>query len=128
MKLKKAAQTTACPGDKTRVDTTVATELAASWNPLMKSNTRAIKMIDMANRRMGLISTVFDHHSLEHIGHVFAAIGGIFQELVHFLQLHEGNGIFLIVEEIGDGAADDAVGHILEAVDFDAVLGDLLLV
>ncbi len=29
-KLKKAAQTTACPGDSTRVDTTVAIEFAAS--------------------------------------------------------------------------------------------------
>ncbi len=34
-KLKKAAQTTALPGESTRVDTTVAIELAASWNPLM---------------------------------------------------------------------------------------------
>ncbi len=34
-KLKKAAHTTALPGDSTRVETTVAMELAASWNPLM---------------------------------------------------------------------------------------------
>ena len=34
-KLKNAAQMTALPGDSTRVDTTVAIELAASWNPLM---------------------------------------------------------------------------------------------
>jgi hypothetical protein len=34
-KLKNAAHTTACPGDSTRVDTTVAMEFAASWNPLM---------------------------------------------------------------------------------------------
>ena len=34
-KLKKAAQMTALPGDNTRVDTTVAMELAASWKPLM---------------------------------------------------------------------------------------------
>ena len=34
-KLKNAAQITACPGDSTRVDTTVAMELAASWKPLM---------------------------------------------------------------------------------------------
>src|SRR5262249_1229986 len=34
-KLKNAAQTTALPGDSTRVDTTVAIELAASWKPLM---------------------------------------------------------------------------------------------
>jgi hypothetical protein len=35
MKLKKAAQTTAAPGLSTRVETTVAMEFAASWNPLM---------------------------------------------------------------------------------------------
>ena len=34
-KLKNAAQMTALPGDSTRVDTTVAIELAASWKPLM---------------------------------------------------------------------------------------------
>ena len=34
-KLKNAAQMTALPGDSTRVDTTVAMEFAASWNPLM---------------------------------------------------------------------------------------------
>ena len=34
-KLKKAAQMTALPGVRTRVDTIVAIELAASWNPLM---------------------------------------------------------------------------------------------
>src|SRR5436190_20748707 len=35
MKLKNAAQTTALPGESTRVDTTVAIEFAASWKPLM---------------------------------------------------------------------------------------------
>src|SRR5262249_12403173 len=34
-KLKNAAQMTALPGERTRVDTTVAIELAASWKPLM---------------------------------------------------------------------------------------------
>ena len=35
MKLKTAAQMTAWPGLRTRVETTVAIELAASWKPLM---------------------------------------------------------------------------------------------
>ena len=34
-KLKNAAQMTALPGVRTRVETTVAIEFAASWNPLM---------------------------------------------------------------------------------------------
>ena len=41
-KLKKAAQMTASRGDRTRVDTTVAIELAASWNPLTKSKASAM--------------------------------------------------------------------------------------
>ena len=41
MKLKKAAQSTAICGLSTRVETTVAIELAASWRPFRKSNSRA---------------------------------------------------------------------------------------
>ena len=36
-KLKKAAQSTATCGESTRVETTVAMELAASWKPFRKS-------------------------------------------------------------------------------------------
>ena len=34
-KFQNAAQITACPGERTRVATTVATEFAASWKPFM---------------------------------------------------------------------------------------------
>src|SRR5258705_12948173 len=44
-KLKNTAQTTTSSGVSTRVDTTVAMELAASWKPLMKSKTSATKMM-----------------------------------------------------------------------------------
>ena len=40
-KLKNAAQMTATPGERTRVPTTVAIELALSWKPLMKSKASA---------------------------------------------------------------------------------------
>src|SRR4051794_7087491 len=42
-KLKNAAHTTACAGVNTRVETTVAIELAASWNPFKKSKISATK-------------------------------------------------------------------------------------
>jgi hypothetical protein len=45
MKLKNAAQTTATPGESTRVETTVAIELALSWKPLMKSKSSATPTI-----------------------------------------------------------------------------------
>ncbi len=41
MKLKKAAQATAQRGGSTRVETTVAMELAASCSPFSTSNSRA---------------------------------------------------------------------------------------
>jgi hypothetical protein len=47
MKLKKAAQATAFMGVSTRVETTVAIELAASWKPLMKSKPRATRTSPM---------------------------------------------------------------------------------
>ena len=50
-KLKKAAHSTACPGESTRVATTVAIELAASWNPLIKSKTSAMPMIRTASSK-----------------------------------------------------------------------------
>ena len=54
-KLKNAAHSTASLGDSTRVLTTVAMELAASWNPLVKSKTSATRMIAQtcSGRAMG---------------------------------------------------------------------------
>ena len=48
-KLKNAAQKTATPGERTRVETTVAMELALSWKPLMKSNSSATPMMARTN-------------------------------------------------------------------------------
>src|SRR4030043_2231969 len=46
MKLKNAAQRTACLGDKTLVETIVEIEFAASCMPLVKSKTKAMAMIN----------------------------------------------------------------------------------
>src|ERR1041385_5580831 len=54
MKLKNAAQITAYFGESTRVDTTVAMELAASWKPLMKSKVSAAMTISETNSKVGL--------------------------------------------------------------------------
>src|ERR1043165_6188402 len=51
-KLKNAAQATAIRGASTRVDTTVAMEFAASWNPFEKSNASASRMT--ATRAMSI--------------------------------------------------------------------------
>src|SRR5512133_2970261 len=54
-KLKKAAQITATLGERTRVETTVAMLLAASWKPLRKSNVRATATV--MRRSMRPLST-----------------------------------------------------------------------
>src|SRR5690348_5295379 len=54
-KLKTAAQTTATPGESTRVETTVAIELALSWNPLMKSNVSATSTMARTNQTVAVI-------------------------------------------------------------------------
>jgi hypothetical protein len=55
-KLKNAAQMTACLGDKTLVETIVEIEFAASCIPLVKSKTKAMKMIKMINNKFILPS------------------------------------------------------------------------
>jgi len=50
-KLKKAAQMTAWRGVRTRVETTVAIEFAASCMPLVKSNASATTTMKMTKRR-----------------------------------------------------------------------------
>src|SRR2546429_6386304 len=55
MKLNAAAQTTAADGDKTRVDTTVAMEFAASWKPLIKSNVSATRTMARTNQTLAVI-------------------------------------------------------------------------
>ncbi len=53
-KLKKAAHSTASRGDRTRVEITVAIELAASFIPLRKSNSRASATRKITNASMSL--------------------------------------------------------------------------
>ena len=79
MKLKNAAQTTATFGDSTRVETTVAIELAASCRPLRKSKMRATAMRAASSTNESAIakrppgsrrSDVLDHDALNLVGDV----------------------------------------------------------
>lgn len=85
IKLKKAAQATACLGVNTRVETIVAMEFAASWIPFVKSKTRAIKMIKTIKTRWG--SDILDNYSFEDICHIFATINCLFKRFVYVFPL-----------------------------------------
>src|SRR5919109_1353988 len=78
-KLNRAAQTTAIRGVRTLVETTVAIELAASWKPLVKSNTSASRT--MATTETSARSGMLDDHGLHRVGDVLEAVEGLLQLL-----------------------------------------------
>src|SRR2546426_3002587 len=121
-KLKKAAHTTACSGVRTRVETTVAMELAASWKPLMKSKISATMTMRMTTESTGETSGHLEDDSLDHVGHVLTAVGDRLQRLVDFLPLDDLDGVGLGVEQLGQALAQHPVGGVLQAIDLHRVL------
>ena len=124
-KLKIAAQMTAWPGVSTRVETTVAIELAASWKPLMKSKMSATAISAEDRQQRGIHAlAVLDDHAFEQIADVLAAVGRRLEEVEDLLPLDDGDRIALLVEERDDGVLVDAVGLALELVDARGQLED----
>src|SRR5829696_7985913 len=105
MKLNRAAQTTASRGVRTRVETTVAIELAASWKPLVKSNTSASRTIAMTESRAR--SGMLDDDGLHRVGHVLQGVEGLLELLDDVLPDEHVAGRVLGVEvvEVGPGPA-----------------------
>src|SRR5438270_10336528 len=109
-KLKNAAQMTASFGDSTRVDTTVAMLLAASWNPLMKSNASAMRMVTMTTAVVVVTwralaeawvgSSALQHDGLKHVSSVFSFVGRGFQHFDQFFLLNKGDWVFLPIEQV----------------------------
>src|SRR5262245_47120956 len=124
MKLKNAAHTTALPGVSTRVETTVAMELAASWKPLMKSKISATRISATTESRLTSIrrSGVLDDDAFEDVRDVFTPVGGSLQEVEDFLPLDDGDRIALLFEEPAHGLLVRPVRFVLQAVDFDGRL------
>src|SRR6185436_16181349 len=121
-KLKKAAHTTACSGVSTRVETTVAMELAASWKPLMKSKMSATRTMKTTTVSTGGTSGHLEDDSLDDVGDVLAAIGDRLEGLVDLLPLDHLNRVGMGVEQIGQAVAQQLVGAVLQPVDLHRVL------
>src|SRR5713101_5667024 len=123
MKFQKAAQATARKGVRTRVETTVAMELAASCHPL--ENSKARVRLTTTRRRAKLViggSGGFQDDAFDDVGDVFAFVDGGFNDFEDFFPLDDLDGIFLFVEELGDEGAAEAIAVVFVAVDFDAML------
>src|SRR5678815_3233851 len=107
-KLKNAAQSTAFWGERTRVETTVAMEFAASWKPLRKSKVSATRMMMTTTvkdvDKVGRASGVLDDDVAEDVGELLALVAGVLQPLVDLFPLQDLDRRLAAsaAEEIGD--------------------------
>src|SRR5438876_701173 len=101
MKLNAAAHTTAADGDNTRVDTTVAMEFAASWNPLMKSKHSATPTMATTNQ-------------------ADACVERALEVVVDLLPLDHFEGVPLGLEHPAEGLVVERVALFLELLGLDA--------
>src|SRR5688572_16963304 len=115
-KLKTAAHTTARRGVNTRVETTVAIELAASWKPLTKSKTSAMATTAMT-AKVSIDSGVLEHDAFDHVGGVLESVEGGFHRVDYVLPVQGGGGVELAGVQPRQGAAIHGVAFGFQAVD-----------
>lgn len=72
-------------------------------------------------------SVVLDRHVLNHVGNVFASVGGGFEQFVDFFLADELDGVLFIPEELRQKIALHFVHLIFQAVDLDTDIYDGLL-
>src|ERR1700674_4711450 len=132
MKLKNAAQATAYCGRSTRVDTMVATEFAASWKPLRKSNAKASAISATSSGRASVAvclvaapgrSHVIEDDAGDLVGHVVEAVDHFFQMVVDLVADDERHRVGSCVGavELTQPVVVDVVGA---ALDLGDALGD----
>ncbi|MCG3119420.1 MAG: hypothetical protein ALAOOOJD_01824 [bacterium] len=111
MKLKKAAQMTACRGERTRVETIVATEFAASCTPFVKSNTKAIPITMTIKVKFSIVwksfgatpeLAGFHNNAADDIRNALVAIHCFLQAEKNVFLFDNHNRVFFIFEEITD--------------------------
>src|SRR5690348_2065731 len=100
-KFSSEANTTACLGPIARVEIDVATTLAVSWNPLVKSNARAVPTT-MTRRMSPLISTslgVLDHDAFEDESDALGGVDRILEQLEDVLPANHDHGVDPVLEQ-----------------------------
>src|SRR6478735_4626298 len=129
-KLSRAARPIATFGEAAPVEIEVATTLAVSWNPLVKSNARAVATT-MTRRTSPLIRAslgVLDDDAFEDESDPLGGVDRILEQLEDVLPANHDHGVDPVLEQRGDRAAHDLVALILEPVDLHGVLADVLVV
>src|SRR5216684_4804677 len=67
-------------------------------------------------------SGALEDDAFDDVGDVFALVDGGLDDFVDFFPLDDLDGVFFLIEELGDEGAAEAVAFIFVAVDLDAVL------
>src|SRR3954469_11303273 len=103
-RLNTAARASAARGVRARVDTDVAMALAASWNPLVKSNPNA-KTMRMTRPSVSTpCSGLLDGDRLDRVGDVLECVGCGLELLGDLLQLEHHQRVELAAEQPRDEA------------------------
>src|SRR5215210_5598170 len=117
-KFSTAARPTATRGGIARVEIDVATALAVSWKPFVKSKASAVPTtIQRTTSSIGL--AVLDHHALEDVRRALRRVDGLLEALEDVLPPDDHHRVDAGLEQRGEGLADLAVAVVLEPVDLD---------
>src|SRR5215208_6788073 len=111
-KFRTAAMPTATRGAMARVEMDVATALAVSWNPLVKSNASAVATTIQRTTSFSMRSTpsgVLDDDALEDVRRALAGVDRVLEALEDVLPPDHEHRVDAPLEQGGQGLADDAV-------------------
>src|SRR3954471_14888504 len=120
-KFRIAAPPTAMLGGRARVEIEVATTLAVSWKPFVKSKASAVAMTSTKSRSEST-SGVLQDDGLEHVGAQLRGVDAALEALVDVLPADHGHRVDAVVEQRRHRLAGHAVAVVLEAVDLDRVV------
>src|SRR4051794_26164592 len=118
------ARPTAIRGGSARVEIDVATTLAVSWKPLVKSKASAVATTRPRSRSEST-SGVLEHDRLEHVRTLLGRVDPALEPLVDVLPADHGHRVDAVVEQRGHRLARDPVAVVLEAVDLDRVVREV---
>src|SRR4051812_21993819 len=123
-KFRLAARPTATRGGIARVEIEVATALAVSWNPFVKSNASAVPTT-IQRTTSSIALAVLDHHAFEDVGRSLRGVDGLLEALEDVLPADDHHRVDPRLEQRREPLAHLAVAVVLEPVDLDREVADV---
>src|SRR5438309_2388729 len=133
-KFSSEARPIATRGGRARVEIDVATTLAVSWNPLVKSNASAVPTTRTKITSLCIAlplepppsgSRVLDDDALEDVRDPLGRVDRVLEALVDVLPADHDHRVDPVVEQRRHRLPRDAVAVVLEPVDLDRVVREI---